>query len=254
MADNKKTSALPICEEELTISRHGGSLPIFSASPDDKMLRPGLILVHEIFGVNEHIKDLARRFAKEGYVVFAPDLFAYSPNLPVDRNDLGAMRHCWSSISDEQILDDLNAVFSFARKAAKVDASAIGAIGYCMGGAIAFMHACRNPLLSFVVDYYGRIYYNDITETKARHPISYTGGLNCPFLGLFAGLDDLITEEHVQHLRQKMQDLGKSAQIKVFSGAKHAFFNDQREFYHHEAANEAWQLTIAFMDAHSRSI
>ena len=242
---------MAICEEELSFSRPAGTLPVFSCYPDDNKKHPALILIHEIFGVNEHIKNVARRFAREGYVVYAPDLFACSPNLPLDRNDLAGMRGAWAAIHDDQLISDLQAVFSALRVSERVRPRSIGALGYCMGGAIAYMFACRTPLLAWVVDYYGRIWYQDITHTKPRHPISYTGGLNCPFLGLFAGVDDLIPPEHISDLQKKLVDLGKTAQIKVYPGAKHAFFNDQREFYHHEAAGDAWGVTLAFMEANA---
>lgn len=243
---------MELSESELSLSRPGGNLPVFCVRPDDNKKHPAVILVHEIFGLNEHIKDISRRFASQSYAVFAPDLFAYSPILPKDRNDLGGMRAVWAGIPDEQLISDLQSLFGEARRSVFVEANAVGSIGYCMGGAIAYMFACRTPQLAWVVDYYGRIYYQEITEYKARHPISYTGGLNCPLLGLYAGIDELITKEHIQHFEKKLQDLGKTFQLKVYPGAKHAFFNDQREFYHYEAANDAWQLTLAFMEANSK--
>jgi carboxymethylenebutenolidase len=251
MTEQLKTSNIAICEEEISISRPSGTLPVFCAYPDDKQSHPAVILIHEIFGVNEHIKDLARRFARQSYAVYAPDLFAYAPGLPENRNDIAAMRSVWAGIADDQLISDLQAVFSEVRSSTRVQGKPIGAIGYCMGGAIAFMFACRSPMLAWVADYYGRIYYQDLTDKKPRHPISYTGGLNCPLLGLFAGVDDLITEEHVQHFEKKLQELGKTYQMKVYPGAKHAFFNDTREFYHYDAANDAWQLTLSFIASHS---
>lgn len=249
MSDKPKTSSVAICEEEISLSRQGGSLPVFIVRPDDNAAHPAVILIHEIFGVNEHIKDVARRFARAGHLVLAPDLFAYNELMPHGPRELAAMRAVWSSIPDEQLISDLQAVFSTARGMKQVQPECIGAIGYCMGGAIAFMFACRTPQLAWIASYYGRIYYQDITETKPRHPLAYTGGLNCPLLGLFAGVDDLITAEHIEHFQKKLADLGKSFQIKVYPTAKHAFFNDQREFYHYEAANDAWQITLSFIQS-----
>ena len=254
MTIDKETGNVSIREEEIVIARPGGSLPVFVTRPDDNDSHPAVILVHEIFGLNEHIKDVARRLARQSYVVFAPELFAYSPLLPIDsndRSDLGLMRAVWAGIRDDQLINDLQAVFSQARVLPGVKARAIGCLGFCMGGAIAYIFACRTPLIAWAVNFYGRIYYQDITECKPRHPLSYTGGLNCPYLGLFAGLDDLITAEHIDHLQKQLFELGKTSQIKVYPGARHAFFNDQREFYHYEAAHDAWQTTLTFMSAHS---
>ncbi|MBX9689929.1 MAG: dienelactone hydrolase family protein [Candidatus Obscuribacterales bacterium] len=248
--DQKPSTALR--EEELSLQRSGRSLPVFRVYPDDNKAHPAIILVHEIFGLNEHIKDVARRLARESYTVYAPELFDVSTDYPINRNDLSQMREVWGSISDEQILGDLQAVFASARQSPQVIATAIGSMGFCMGGAIAYMFACRNPLLAYVVDFYGRIYYQEITENKARHPIAYTGGLNCPMLGLFSGIDPLIPEEQINILKTKLSDLGKTYQLKVYPRAKHAFFNDTRELYDHESANDAWQLTLAFIEANSK--
>lgn len=255
MSDESKGLKKPeLSETFISLARPGGTLPVFMVGPDDDKQYPAIILVHEIFGLNEHIKDVARRFAKTNLVVYAPDLFAYSQGLPEDRNDLTGMRNVWGSITDEQLISDLQAVFSLARSSERVQTNAIGTLGYCMGGAIAYMFACRTPLIAWVIDYYGRIYYQNITEQKPRHPIDYTGGLNCPFLGLFAGIDELITDEHIKHFEKKMSDLGKSFQIKSYPSAKHAFFNDTREFYHSEAANDAWHLTLSFIRENTRKL
>lgn len=253
MSDKQQDAGkTPLKESHISLARPGGTLPVFTVSPDDNRSYPAIILVHEIFGLNEHIKDVARRFARSSVAVYAPDLFAYSRDLPEDRNDLAAMRNVWAGITDEQLISDLQAVFSLARSSEHVNGKSIGALGYCMGGAIAYMFACRTPLLAWIIDYYGRIYYPGITDTKPRNPIDYTGGLNCPLLAFFAGLDDLITAEHIKNFEKKLTDLGKSYQIKTYPSAKHAFFNDMREFYHQEAANDSWHTTLSFIQENSK--
>ena len=251
---NPNSGKAALKETFYSLARPGGTLPVFMVAPDDDKTYPAVILVHEIFGLNEHIKDVARRLAGSSLAVYAPDLFAYAPGLPEDRNDLAGMRNAWSGINDEQLISDLQAVFSLARSSEKVRSNAIGTMGFCMGGAIAYMFACRTPLVAWLVDFYGRIYYQDITDHKLRHPIDYSGGLNCPMLGLFAGIDDLITETHIKALEKKLKDFGKTFQIKTYPNAKHAFFNDTREFHHHDAANDAWHLTLSFIIENSREL
>lgn len=246
MTDTTQTS-IELIEDETSIEREYGRMPLYIVRPKDAARLPAIILVHEIFGLNNHIKDVARRFAREGLVALAPDLFAGHDKVPENRDDLAAMRNLWQSIADDTLIADMQAVFAKARSTDYVRSNSIGALGYCMGGAIAYMFACRTPLLSWCVDYYGRIYYYDITEFKPRHPIDYSGGLNCPLLALFAGIDDLILPEQIRYLEDKLNDLGKSFAIKVYPGARHAFFNDQREFYHYEAAADSWIMTIDFI-------
>lgn len=236
-------------EKSIEISAKGGrAMPVFIAAHDNApRQRPGIIVIHEIFGLNDHIKDVARRFAKQGFVAYAPDLFEGHPGLPDDRNDLNGMRNVWSRIPDETLISDLGIVLHTMRQASNV--STVGAIGYCMGGAIAYMFACKysgSGEVNWVADYYGRVFYPQLSDTKPKHPIDYTDTLACPVLGAFAGEDELIPAEHVKQLEERIKAVGQRADIKIYSEAKHAFFNDTREFYNKEAAEDAWQRTLSF--------
>lgn len=236
-------------DEQLTmIDCSSGRLPAFVTGPSDSKSYPGLIVVHEIFGLNDHIKDIARRFAKQSLRVFAPDLFANAPGLPADRNDLNAMRQVWQATADQQFTDDLKSVLTFAQKCSNVQADKIGAIGYCMGGAMAFMLACQAPELAFSIDYYGRILYPETSDKKPKHPIDYAGALKCPVLAIFAGQDPLIPKKDIELLDKKLKELGKELQVKIYEDASHAFFNDRRESYRPKEAADAWNLTLDFIN------
>ena len=228
-------------------------MPVFVVGPDDSKPHAGLIVVHEIFGLNDHIKGVARRFAQESLRVYAPDLFAGTPGLPDNRDDLDAMRNVWASIPDSQLIADLKAVLAMAISANDVQQDKIGTIGYCMGGAIAFMFACEAPDLAWVIDYYGRIRYPQTSDKKPRHPFEYTGGLNCPMLGLFSGIDELIPPTDIELLSTRLQELGKPHKLKVYPDAPHAFFNDERESYRADAAADAWILTMDFIAQRTES-
>lgn len=241
-------------EEEFQIIRENGPMPVFAVGPESEVRLPGLILIHEIFGVNDHIKDVARRFARHGLRVFAPDLFTRSefwPKQETDRNDLDLMRKIWSSIPDRDLIADVDALFT--RIHTRQDGNGkVGAIGYCMGGAIALMFACHEPKLAFVVDYYGRIKYGATPGTKPKDPIDYIVPLKAPVLALFAGKDELITAEHIEYFSKRMEELGKTFQLKVYENASHAFFNDVRPNYDRAASEDAWQLTLAFIKRTSK--
>jgi len=234
-------------ESLLRIDRDGRSLPVFCVGPDDAKTYPGLIVVHEIFGLNEHIEDVSRRFAGQGLRVYAPDLFAEASGLVADRNDLDAMRKVWTAIPDQQLIDDLKAVLALAQSSSEVRSDQIGAIGYCMGGAIAFMFACNAPELAWVADYYGRIYYPDTTATKPKHPIDYCEGLNCPVLGIFSGIDELIPIPQIEEFTRRLTAHGKGVEVKIYEDAPHAFFNDTRPKFHADAAKDAWVRTLDFI-------
>ncbi len=239
-----------ITEEEITYDSNGRSLPLFIAGPASPTKAPALILVHEIFGLNDHIRDVARRFAAQGIRVFATDLFHGRENLPSDKTDLGAMRAVWENIPDGELIGDLQVLFMTISKRPDVIAQSIGTLGYCMGGAISFMFACSNPAVAFAVDYYGRVKYPELSLQKPKHPIDYAVGKICPVLGIFSGIDPLIPLADVELFEQTAMKYASHAEVKVYLNAPHAFFNDRRENYREEEARDAWQLTLAFIDRH----
>jgi carboxymethylenebutenolidase len=231
----------------INLSRPGRQLPVYIAGPDDSKSYPGLILIHEIFGLNEHIKDVARRFARQSLRVYAPDLFAAANGLPEDRHNLDAMRKVWSELPDSELIDDLKAVLEFALASKEVKTNQIGTLGFCMGGAIAYMFGCSEPRVSWIIDFYGRIRYPLLSDKKPKHPVDYTAGLKCPVLGLFSGIDELIPPADRQLLAEQIESQGKHLTLKVYENAPHAFFNDSREHYRAEAAEDAWRLSLDFI-------
>jgi carboxymethylenebutenolidase len=240
-----------LIEQMVLVPRDGRDLPVFTAEQEKRVRRPAVIIIHEIFGLNEHIKDIARRFARQGMIAFAPDLFSGAPGLPEDRSDLNAMRTVWQKIPDAQLIEDLQTLYRHAIRHPDVMADKVGTVGFCMGGAIAYMFACSTQQIAWVADFYGRIYYPELTPNKPKHPIDYTSGLSCPMLGIFAGKDELITAEHVANLTARLQESRQRFEIKVYDDAQHAFFNDVREHYNADAAKDAWNKTLDFI---SRSI
>ena len=253
--DPKKDATIALREEEFSVSRDDGPMPVFSVGPDNNDRLPGLIVIHEIFGLDDHIKDVARRFARHGLRVYAPDLFTRSrlwTKQESERTNLDLMRQIWTSIPDADLMADLDALFNKISLQENINGK-VGMIGYCMGGAISLMFGGHEPKLAFVIDYYGRIKYGDTSKTKPKHPIDYIVPLKAPVLGVFAGKDELITKEHLAHFEQQMQNLGKTYQLKIYDDAQHAFFNDKRPFYNREASEDAWQLTLAFIKQHSKA-
>lgn len=231
-----------------------GSLPVFCAEPATDKRLPALILVHEIFGVNDHIRDLARKFAQHQMRVYAPDLFKRSslfPAIETERENLDTMRQAWLDIPDSQIMADMEVLFSHLQEQKNINGK-IGTMGFCMGGAISLLFGCHQPKLSFVVDFYGRIRYGLDSKNKPKDPIDYLVPLKAPLLALFAGKDQLITKHHVEEFSRRLQELNKSYQLKVYDEADHAFFNDQRPHFDRDASADAWQLVLAFIKKHSK--
>ena len=231
------------------LDRNGRDMPVYVVSPEGVGQFPAVLIVHEIFGLNEHIKDVARRFASQSMVAYAPDLFAGYANSPANRDDVDSMRTLWQTIPDSQLISDLQEVLHLAELNPSVLSDRIGTIGFCMGGAIAFMFACSTPEIRWVADFYGRIKYPQLSDNKAKHPIDYVDSLKSAVLGIFAGEDELIPSEHIQEFQTRLAKSGQLVSVNVYENARHAFFNDTREWYDAGAAADAWETMLKFISA-----
>jgi len=205
----------------------------FVARPKQSGRYPGVIVIHEIWGLVDHIKDVANRLAREGYVALAVDLF--------DRKIVSKLedgREIRQTLTEEKILGDLNGGFNYLKTLKYVKPNRIGSIGFCMGGGLSLQLACRNPELAAAVIFYGR----------NPTPIDLVQNIRCPILCNYAGADMGITEQDIALLKQTLVKYGKEFDIKVYPGASHAFFNDTRERYDSEAAKDAWERTLKFFN------
>jgi carboxymethylenebutenolidase len=204
---------------------------------------PAVVVIQEIWGLTPHIKDVADRFAREGYVALAPDMYTREGGAP--SIDLDVLRKFALGIADTRIIGDLRAACAYLRRRPEVRGDRIAAVGFCMGGAWALLLGCHEPIQA-VADFYGRVRYPDLTEAKPLHPIDYVPTLACPLLGVFAGADAGIPVEHARDLEAAGRRHGKTVEMHVYEGAPHAFFNDHRESYRAEPARDAWARTLDF--------
>jgi carboxymethylenebutenolidase len=210
----------------------------FLARPKNAGGYPAVIVIHEIWGVVDHIKDVSRRLASEGYVALAVDLFG---GKTVSKLEEG--RRLREELSEEKIMGDLKGGFDYLQSLWYVHPKHIGSIGFCMGGGLSLLLACRNKDLAAAVVFYGR----------NPSPIDLAKNIKCPILGNYAGADMAISESDINLLKETLTKYGKVFDIKVYSGAPHAFFNDTRESYRPEAAKDAWKRTLEFFDRYSRA-
>jgi carboxymethylenebutenolidase len=203
----------------------------FLARPKEEKAYPAVIVIHEIWGVVDHIKDVAARLAREGYVGLAVDLFE---GKTVSKLEEGFKFR--EQFSEEKILGDLNGAFNYLGTLPYVNPKRIGSIGFCMGGGLSLLLACQNKELAAAAVFYGR----------NPSPIDRVKNIQCPILCNYAGADMAITESDINLLRQTLTKYGKNFDIKVYPGAPHAFFNDTRESYRPDAAKDAWNRTLQF--------
>ena len=205
----------------------------FLARPAQPSRYPAIIVIHEIWGLVDHIKDIATRLAREGHVALTVDLF--------DRKIISKLeegREIRQKLTEEKILGDLNGAFNYLTTLEYVKPNRIGSVGFCMGGGLSLQLACRTPELAAAVVFYGR----------NPTPIDLVKNLQCPILGNYAGADKGISESDINLLKQTLTKHGKEFDIKVYPDAPHAFFNDTRETYRPEAAKDAWERTLRFFN------
>jgi carboxymethylenebutenolidase len=226
---------------ETTVQYPSGNVTIkaFVAAPNTKGKRPAVIVIQEWWGLTDHIKDIARRYAAEGYVALAPDLYSrLGYALTTDAGEAGKLMN---TLKQEDGLNDLNATVAYLKSVPEVDGARIGVTGFCMGGSYALMLPCVNPAIKAAVPFYGQVPNPDAPLQK----------LVCPVLYLYGEDDGWITKADVQRLAAALKKYNKPGEIKTYPGAPHAFFRDtDPSVYRPEAAKDAWGRTKAFFKQH----
>jgi carboxymethylenebutenolidase len=205
----------------------------FLARPKKEETCPAVCVIHEIWGLVDHIKDIGIRLAREGYVALAVDLF---DGKTVSKLEEGHKFR--EQFTEEKILGDLNGAFNYLKNLPYVNPKRIGSVGFCMGGGLSLLLACHCKELAAAVVFYGR----------NPSPIDLVKNIECPVLGNYAGADMAITESDIRLLKQTLTKYGKVFDVKIYPGAPHAFFNDTRDSYRPEAAEDAWNRTLQFFN------
>jgi carboxymethylenebutenolidase len=217
----------------------GITVRAFVASPQAKDKRPAVIVIQEWWGLTDHIKDIARRYAVEGYVAIAPDLYSRLGNaLTTDAGEAGKLMN---RLKQEDGLKDLNATVAYLKSVPEVDGARIGVTGFCMGGSYALMLPCINAEIKAAVPFYGQVPNPDVPLQKLSAPVLY----------LYGEDDGWITKADVQRLASALKKYNKPGEIKTYPGAPHAFFRDtDKSVYRPEAAKDAWARAKAFFRQH----
>jgi carboxymethylenebutenolidase len=209
-----------------------GEMPAYRAAPVGRKRLPTLLVVQEIFGVHEHIRDLCRRFAKLGMLAIAPELYARQGN-PASYTDIQLMmRELVSKVPDSQVLGDLDATAAWARGNGGHPRK-LAITGFCWGGRIVWLYAAHSRDVKAGIAWYGRL-AGEPNELQPRHPIDVVGELKAPVLGLYAGKDRGISLESVERMRVALQGGSKAArasEIIVYPDAQHGFNADYRASY-----------------------
>jgi carboxymethylenebutenolidase len=225
-----------------------GHMPAYLAKPAGADNLPTLLVAEEIFGLNDHIRDIARRFAAQGYLAIAPDFFFHAGD-PTQTQAITAIRAIVGKVPDAEAMRDFDAALSFA-KTRGGDASRAAITGFCWGGRMAWLYAAHNPRLRAVIPWYGRL-SGEKTPNHPRWPLDVAAEVRVPALGLYGGADPSIPLEQVNEMRARLRaSEAADAEIVVYDGAPHAFFADYRESYREAPAKDAWRRALNFLRSH----
>jgi carboxymethylenebutenolidase len=248
-ADTITTDTKGLEAGEVKIPAPGGEIPAYRAMPATGGPFPVVLVVEEIFGVHEHIKDVCRRFAKLGYLAIAPELFARQGDVSKMTDIPEIISKVVSKVPDAQVMGDLDAAVAWAKKSSKGDTARLGITGFCWGGRITWLYSAHSKDLKAGVAWYGRL-EGKPTELQPKNPLDLVGALNAPVLGLYGGADMGIPVESVEKMRKALKDAGKPGEIVLYPDAPHAFHADYRPSYRKEAAEDGWKKLQEWFKKH----
>lgn len=234
---------------EVRIAVADGEIPGYRAMPAQGRDFPIVLVVQEIFGVHEHIRDVCRRFARQGYLAVAPELYARQGDVSQLSDYKQIFAQVVSKVPDAQVLSDLDATVTWAGKSSHGDVDRVAVTGFCWGGRITWLYAAHNPRLKAGVAWYGRL-AGDKTELQPNYPIDLAGALKAPVLGLYGGQDQGIPLADVEKMRTALAAARQPSQIVVFPDAPHGFHADYRPSYKPKEAAAAWAQCLAWFREH----
>ncbi len=238
------TSAEGLLAGEVSIPTADGAMPAYRAQPAQGGPFPLILVVQEIFGVHEHIKDICRRLAKLGYQAIAPELFARQGDPRQYSVIQDILTKIVAQVPDSQVMSDLDACVAWAKNHA-ADTTRLGITGFCWGGRITWLYAAHNPGVKAGVAWYGRL-VGAAGALTPKHPIDLAGDLKAPVLGLYGGLDQGIPLDSVDKMQAALAAAGKNSRIHVYDNAPHAFNADYRPSYRKEEAEDGWRRMQAW--------
>jgi carboxymethylenebutenolidase len=216
-----------------------GEMPAYRAMPASGGPFPTILVVQEIFGVHEHIKDLCRRLAKVGYFAVAPELYARQGDVS-NLKDFQDILKIVAKVPDAQVMSDLDQTVGWAKKTGKADTAKLGITGFCWGGRIVWLYAAHSKNLKAGVAWYGRL-EGKTNELQPKYPLDIVGDLKAPVLGLYGATDQGIPVESVEKMKKALKDANKPAEIILYPDTPHGFNADYRESYRKDKAEDGWK-------------
>lgn len=242
------TDSAGLTAGEIRIPTSDGDIPGYRAMPSEGQAFPTVLVVQEIFGVHEHIKDVCRRLAKSGYLAVAPELYARQGDVS-SLSEIDEIRKIVAKVPDAQVMTDLDATAAWVKASRDGNVEKLGITGFCWGGRIAWLYAAHSTQVKAGVAWYGRL-VGKASELQPAHPLDMANSLKAPVLGLYGGSDQGVPLETVEQMRQALKAADSPSTIIVYPDTPHAFYADYRASYRKEAAEDGWRRLLAWFKEH----
>ncbi len=230
-----------------TVLSEGFAVPVYEVRPAAPGRYPVVLVIPEVFGMHEHIRDVTRRFAREGFLAVTFEPYAREggvKHLP----DLEAVRKVADPVPDARVMADLDAVVAWAKKHPSAKPDRVGMTGFCRGGMYTLLYAARSRELKAAVPWYGQLRPALTPGVRTEGPLDVAARIEAPVLGLYGAEDLGIPVADVREMESRMKAAGRTAEFLIYPGAPHAFFADYRPSYRAEAAKDAWGRCIAWFN------
>lgn len=234
---------------EVKVTTADGEMPAYRAMPASGGPFPVILVVQEIFGVHEHIKDICRRLAKLGYLAIAPELYARQGDVSKMTDFREIISKVVSKVPDAQVLSDLDATAAYVKKSGKGDVAKLGVTGFCWGGRIVWLYAAHNKDVKAGVAWYGRL-TGDNDALHPKQPVELASSLKVPVLGLYGGADTGIPVASVDKMREALKEARQPSEIVLYPETPHGFYADYRPSYRKEPADDAWKRMREWFKKH----
>lgn len=232
---------------EVHLDTMTGAVPAYRAHPDKNGKHPVVLVIQEIFGVHEHIKDVCRRLAKAGYFAIAVDHYHRHGDVTKFTDNQEIFAKVVNHVPDSQVMSDLDTAVVFAGTSGRGDTSKLGVTGFCWGGRITWTYCIHNPKVNAGVAWYGRLVAPSKAPLQPAYPVEFAALLKVPVLGLYGAEDAGISVANVEQMREALKAAGNTvSNIVLYDGAPHAFYADYRPSYRKEAAEDGFKRMLAW--------
>jgi carboxymethylenebutenolidase len=240
-AETITTDTTGLVAGEVKVPTADGEMAAYRAMPDKGGPFPTVLVIQEVFGVHEWVKDICRRLAKAGYFAIAADLYARQGDASKYTDTQKLVSEIVMNVPTDQVMSDLDATVVYAHSTGKADTKKLGVTGFCWGGFATWMYAAHQPALKAAVSWYGPD--RKITDLTPQNPVDVAADIHCPLLAFYGGKDPSIPADTTKaRLLQCRQ--AQPCDMKIYPDAAHGFMADYRPSYNADAAKDAWKLML----------